>query len=136
MEQDQRQQTALALGAMLIPLFFVVMFAVCIIGTYHKPHPDGIKVGIVGPPQLTAPLRAGIQQRAGSAFDLSQVPTVAEAAHDVRQRDLNAAFVPTAESGAAGDRDRRQRQRTNRRDGGRDSCPRGHCGPGAAARRE
>lgn len=97
MEQDQRQQTALALGAMLIPLFFVVMFAVCIIGTYHKPHPDGIKVGIVGPPQLTAPLRAGIQQRAGSAFDLSQVPTVAEAAHDVRQRDLNAAFVPTAD---------------------------------------
>ena len=93
---DQQQQTLLGLGAMLIPLAFVIMFAVCIIGTYHKPHPNGIKVAVVGPPSLTAPLRAGIEQQAGSAFDVSQVPTVAEAAHDVRQRDLNAAFVPTA----------------------------------------
>jgi hypothetical protein len=41
---SQREQTRLALGAMLIPLFFVVMFAVCIIGTYHKPHPHDIKI--------------------------------------------------------------------------------------------
>ena len=96
-QPDQHQQTLLGLGAMLIPLAFVVMFAVCIIGVYHKPHPDGIKVGVVGPAPLTAPLRAGIEQQAGSAFDVSQVPTVAEAAHEVRQRDLNAAFVPTAD---------------------------------------
>jgi hypothetical protein len=93
---DERQQTLLALGGMLIPLFFAAMFALFIIGTYHKPHPNDIKVGVVGPSQLTAPLVAGIEQKAGSAFQISQVPTVAEAAHDVRQRDLNAAFVPTA----------------------------------------
>ena len=96
-EEQQRSQTQLGLGAMLIPLFFVAMFALCIIGTYHKPHPNGIKVGVVGPPPLTAPLRAGIEKEAGSAFDISQVATVGEAAHDVRQRDLNAAFVPTAD---------------------------------------
>jgi hypothetical protein len=94
-DNGQREQTRLALGAMLIPLFFVSAFALCIIGTYHKPHPDDIKLGVVGPAAQTAQLRAGIQKAAGSAFDIRQVTTVAEAAHDVNQRDLDAAFVPT-----------------------------------------
>jgi hypothetical protein len=91
----QREQTRLALGAMLIPLFFVAAFALCIIGTYHKPHPNDIKLGVVGPTAQTAPLRIGIEKATGSAFDIRPVPTVAQAAHDVRQGDLNAAFVPT-----------------------------------------
>jgi len=95
-QEEQRAQTRLALGAMLIPLFFVVMFAACIIGAYHTPHPDGIKVGVVGPAARTAQLRAGLEKAAGSAFDVRQVATVAEAARDVRARDLDAAFVPTA----------------------------------------
>ena len=81
---------------MLVPVFFVIAFAVCIIGTYHKPHPNNIKVGVVGPPALTAPLRAGLEKAAGSAFDIRPVVTVADAAHQVRQRDLNAAFVHAA----------------------------------------
>jgi hypothetical protein len=93
--EAQRKQTGLAIGAMLIPLFFVVLFSVCIIGTYHRPEPDGIKVGIVGPPAATAPLKAIVEKEAGSTFDFSQTPSLSEAAHDVRQRDLNAAFVPT-----------------------------------------
>jgi hypothetical protein len=95
-QEEQRAQTRLALGAMLIPVFFVIGFAVCIIGVYHKPHPHDIKVGVVGPAAQTAPLRAGLQKAGGSALEISQVATVAEATHDVRQRDLNAAFVPTA----------------------------------------
>jgi hypothetical protein len=51
-------QTQRALGAMLVPLFFVAAFAACIIGSYHKPHPDGIKLGVAGPPAATAQLRA------------------------------------------------------------------------------
>ena len=94
-QNEQRAQTQLALGAMLVPLFFVIMFATCIIGTYHKPHPNSIKVGVVGPAAQTAQLRAGLEKAAGSAFDIRSVATVAEAAHSVRQRDLNAAFVPT-----------------------------------------
>ena len=117
---SRRQQTRLALGAMLIPIFFVMMFALCIIGTYHKPHPHGIKVAVVGPAAQTAPLRAGLAKAAGSAFDISQAATLAEATHDVRERDLNAAFVPTARAEAARDRDRRRRRRAHRRDGGRD----------------
>jgi hypothetical protein len=95
-ENEQRVQTRVALGAMLIPIFFVIAFAACIIGTYHKPHPNNIKVGVVGPAAQTAELRAGLEKAAGSAFDIRQVPSVAQATHDVRQRDLNAAFVPTA----------------------------------------
>jgi hypothetical protein len=97
LQDVQREQTRLALGAMLIPIFFVVMFAACIIGTYHKPHPNGIEVGVVGPAAQTAPLRAEIAKAAGSAFDISQVSSVDEAVNAVRQRDLNAAFVPTAD---------------------------------------
>lgn len=93
---DQRAQTRLALGALLVPIFFVSMFALCIIGTYHQPHPNGIKVGLVGPAAQTAPLRAGLEKTGGSAFAISQVATVADATHAVRQRDLNAAVVPTA----------------------------------------
>ena len=68
-QDEQREQLRLALGAMLIPLFFVIMFAVCIIGTYHKPHPNAIKVGVVGPAAQTAPLRATLEKATGSAFD-------------------------------------------------------------------
>jgi hypothetical protein len=93
---DDGQQTRLALGAMLIPLFFVVMFALCITGTYHKPHPHGIKVAVVGPAARTAPLRAGLAKASGSAFEISRLATPAEAAHAVRERDLNAALVPPA----------------------------------------
>jgi hypothetical protein len=96
-DQEQREQMRLALGAMLIPLFFVVMFAVCIIGTYHKPHPHDISIGVVGPAQQTAPLRAAMQKAAGSAFDVRQVTTPAAAERSVRQRDLNAAYLPSAD---------------------------------------
>jgi hypothetical protein len=95
---NQTEQTRLALRALTIPIFFVTLFALCIIGVYHGPHPDGIKLGVVGPPAQTAPLRAKLDRVAGSAYDISQVTTVAQATHDVRHRDLDAAFVPTADA--------------------------------------
>jgi hypothetical protein len=92
----QLTETQVAVAAMLVPLFFVAAFAACIIGSYHKPHPNHIKVGVVGPAAQTAPLRAGLAKSAGSDFTISEVPTVAQATHDVRQRDLDAAYVPAA----------------------------------------
>jgi hypothetical protein len=96
-QHDERAQTKRALAALLVPLFFVVMFSACIIGTYHKPHPSDIKVGVVGPEAATAPLRDALVKAAGSTFDIRPVETVAAAAHAVRQRDLDAAFVPTGD---------------------------------------
>src|SRR3954466_7286153 len=66
--QDERAQTRLALAALLVPIFFVIGFAPRIMGAYHKPHPNGIKVGVVGPAGRTAALRARLEQAAGSAF--------------------------------------------------------------------
>jgi hypothetical protein len=93
----QHEQAKLALGAVLIPLFFAIGFAACIIGAYHKPHPHHITVAVVGPPAQTAPLRAVMAKASGSAFAISRVATVARAAHDVRGRDLDAAFVPSVD---------------------------------------
>ena len=49
-QDDVRAQTHRAIGALLVPIFFVAMFSLCIIGTYHKPHPNDIRVGFVGLP--------------------------------------------------------------------------------------
>ena len=92
---SEPSQTRLALGAMLIPLFFVTAFALCIIGVYHKPHPHDIALAVVGPPAQTAPVRAGLARVGGSAFAVSSIPTAAEATHAVRQREVVAAFVPS-----------------------------------------
>jgi hypothetical protein len=96
-QHDQRTQTKLGVAALVVPVFFSIMFAACIIGSYHRPHPRDIKVAVVGPTAQTAPVRAGLEKAAGTAFKISQVPTVAQAAHAVHQRDLDAAYVPTAD---------------------------------------
>ena len=110
-DNGQREQTRLALGSTLVPLFFAIGFALCIIGVYHKPHPHNIKVAVVGPPAQTAPLRAGLEKAAGSAFDI-------RAGGDGRR---SGAWSPPApphrglrahrEPAAARDRDHRQRGR-------------------------
>ncbi|WP_028066965.1 hypothetical protein [Solirubrobacter soli] len=87
----QRIQTKLALGALLVPLFFVIGFSLSIIGTYHKPHPNGITIGVVAPPQVQARLALA----APPAFVIRPAATVAEAARAVRERELKAAFVPS-----------------------------------------
>src|SRR6478672_12350736 len=94
--EQQRIQMRLAVAGMLVPLFFAIGFATCISGAYHKPHPNNITVAIVGRPAHTAPLLATLVKAGGSDFEISRVRTVAEATHDVRQRDLVAAFVPSS----------------------------------------
>jgi len=94
----QRTESKAAIGILLVPIFFVIGFSACIIGAYHKPHPNNIKFGVVGPSALTAPLRAGLEKQAAPlGFEISQIDSVPQAVADVRQRKLNAAFVPTAD---------------------------------------
>jgi hypothetical protein len=101
-DRGRPSQTQIAVGAMLVPLFFVAAFAACIIGSYHKPHPNDIKFGVVGSAAHTAPLRAGLARAAGSAFDIRSSATIPQAVHDVRERNLNAAFVTGAAPGQPG----------------------------------
>jgi hypothetical protein len=49
-------------AGLVVPIFFAIMFAACIIGSYHRPHPNHTKVAVVGPAAQTAQLRAGVQE--------------------------------------------------------------------------
>jgi hypothetical protein len=93
--EEQRAQTQLAVGAMLVPIFIVILFAACILGTYHKPDQNRIKIGVVGPATQTAARRAGLEKSASSAVAIWPAATIGGAVHDVRQSDLDAAIVPT-----------------------------------------
>jgi hypothetical protein len=73
------------------------MFSACIMGTYHKPHPHHITIGVVGPAAATALLRDGLDRAGGSAFETVSVGTDAEAAAGVRHRNLTAALLPTTD---------------------------------------
>ena len=81
---------------MAVPIFFAIGFAACIIGAYHKPHPNSIKLGVVGPAAETARSCAAVLQAAGSSFDDQPGRDGRDATHDVRHRILDAAFVPHA----------------------------------------
>jgi hypothetical protein len=54
------------------------MFATCIIGTYHKPHPNNIKVGVVGP---TVPTAARSSSYATSAHGFRENESRAHRCH-------------------------------------------------------
>ena len=134
-QDEQRTQTKLAVGAMLVPLFFAIMFATCIIGTLPQAASEQHQVrrGRAGGANSAAARRA----REGGRLDLRH-----QRRHDGRpsgarrpQRNLNAAFVPSVEPEAAGDRDRRHRRRSPRRGGGRDPRPFGRRDTGCAAHR-
>ena len=96
-QEVQRVQTIRALAGMVIPLFVVVMFAGCIIGTYHKPHPNGIKIAVVGPEAETAQVRGALSQTGRGAFVISRASAVEDATQDVSDRQIDAAFVPSAD---------------------------------------
>ena len=96
-QEVQRVQTIRALAAMIVPLFVVVMFAGCIIGTYHKPHPNGIEIAVVGPEASTAQVRGALDQAGRGAFVISRASTVEDATDDVMDRQIDAAFVPSAD---------------------------------------
>lgn len=93
-QDDQRAQTRLALRSMVVPIFFAIGFGLCIMGAYHKPHPNGVKLGVVAPAVPVAPLVTTLERASGSAFAISRVPSVAEGVSDVRHRDLTAVFAP------------------------------------------
>ncbi|SDD76394.1 hypothetical protein [Rhodococcus tukisamuensis] len=48
--------------AMLFPLFFVVMFALCYISAFHAPTPQDVKLALVGPTQQTSRVADQIAQ--------------------------------------------------------------------------
>jgi hypothetical protein len=97
--QDQRRQLRLALAALALPAFFVIGFALCYTSAFQSPAPHGVQVVVAGSAAQTAPLRDGLAQAVGPAFDVQAAPTVAAAASQVRDQDLYGAYVPPARPG-------------------------------------
>ncbi len=62
-QEEQRAQTRLALGDTLVRVFYLSMFALCMIGTYHEPHPDDIKLGVVAEALVFLPVPILERQR-------------------------------------------------------------------------
>lgn len=95
----QTTQYRAALKALVFPTYFVVAFALCYISAFHHPQPHHVKVGVVGSAAQVGTLQQQVAAAADDAFDVRIVPTVAQATHLVRDRDLSGAFVPAATGG-------------------------------------
>jgi hypothetical protein len=74
-QQDQHRQLRLAVGALTLPAFFVIAFALCYTSTLQAPAPHGVPVAVAGPAAQTAPLRDGLARAVGPAFDVQMVPS-------------------------------------------------------------
>jgi hypothetical protein len=98
-QQDQHCQLRLAVGAMALPAFFVIGFALCYTSAWQAAAPHGVQVAVAGPTAQTAPLRDGLDRAVGPAFDVQAAPTPAAAAREVRDQDLYGAYVPAAQPG-------------------------------------
>jgi hypothetical protein len=99
-QHDQHRQLRLAVGALALPAFLVIGFALCYVSAWQAPAPHGVPVAVAGPAAQTAPLRDGLARAVGAAFDVQAVPTPAAAAREVRDQDLYGAYVPAAQPGA------------------------------------
>jgi hypothetical protein len=99
-QHDQHRQLRLAVGALALPAFVVIGFALCYIGAWQAPAPHGVQVAVAGPAARTAPLRDGLARAVGSAFDVQALPTPTAAVREVRDQDLYGAYVPAAQPGA------------------------------------
>lgn len=100
-QHEQQRQMRRALTGMALPVFFVIAFTLCFVSAFHSPAPHGVPVAVAGPAAQTAPLRAGLARAVGPAFAVTEVPTVAAAAREMRDQDLYGAYVPAGPGKAA-----------------------------------
>jgi hypothetical protein len=98
-QQDQHRQLRRALAALALPAFFVIGFVLCYTSALQAPVPHGVPVAVAGPAAQTARLRDGLARAVGPAFDVRAVPAPAAAAREVRDQDLDGAYVPAARPG-------------------------------------
>jgi hypothetical protein len=96
-----------AAGITVAALTIGFLFITSILGAYHAPTPHDVPIAIVGPVQVTAQVRAALNQRDPGAFDLVSYRSAAAATHEVEYRDAYAALVVPA-SGTTAGKDRAQ----------------------------
>ncbi|GAB2691029.1 hypothetical protein [Kitasatospora kifunensis] len=83
---------------LLTPLLMCLGMALAYQGAFHQPTPHHLKVAVVGQSPQALGLAQGLQAKAGSALDVSTVPSRAAAEQQLRDRDLVGAFLPDQRS--------------------------------------
>ncbi|QDQ98145.1 ABC transporter permease [Tomitella fengzijianii] len=74
--------------AMIFPVFFVVMFALCYISAFHNPTPHDMHLSIVGPQQQASAVAAGIEQGSPGSFDITATSDLGGALDGLASRDI------------------------------------------------
>ncbi|MFT4086240.1 MAG: hypothetical protein QM658_03650 [Gordonia sp. (in: high G+C Gram-positive bacteria)] len=78
----------------VVPALIGVVMVLCYLGGFHKPDPHELAVQVVGQPAVTAPIAAGLHQKAGDHLSITTTESIDEARDAIRNRTSSAAFVP------------------------------------------
>ncbi|MEU8590792.1 hypothetical protein AB0C59_27895 [Streptomyces sp. NPDC048664] len=81
---------------LITPLLMCLGMGMAYLGAFHAPHAHGLKVAVVGTSPRQQVLAQTIKDKAGDALDVTTVPDRAAARHQIMDRDLVGAYVPSA----------------------------------------
>ena len=105
-DQHEAQASSPAMKAavaLLLPLFFVVVFPLAFVSALHKPAPHDLPILVVGPTQVVSKITTGLDDTA--SFRATQTDVVSAARSGVENREVDGAVrvtvVPAAKSGAS-----------------------------------
>ncbi|MFJ3212555.1 carboxypeptidase regulatory-like domain-containing protein [Streptomyces flaveolus] len=90
------QKAKALVESLWFPVLFFVGFLVCYMIPFHAPQPHDVDVAVSGP-VAAAEIRAGLDEKAPGAFDITPVKNAEEARHQVENRDVSAAFAMDAD---------------------------------------
>lgn len=74
------------------------LIALTFMGALHSPRPNGVDLGVVGPPQVVEQLSSQLKSADEDAFEVTTFETVEEAKSAILDRKIDAAFAPTPEA--------------------------------------
>lgn len=79
----QKAQMVMVIKAMVFPLFFVVMFALCYISAFHNPTPHNVELALVGPAQQTSVIADQLAAQSPGAFEVTATTDLGGALDDL-----------------------------------------------------
>ncbi|MGW0694911.1 hypothetical protein [Streptomyces sp. NPDC002738] len=83
---------------LLTPLLMCLGMGLAYLGAFHAPQANAhdLKVAVVGTSARSQVLAQAIENKAGDALDVTTLPNRAAARHQIMDRDLVGAYVPSA----------------------------------------
>ncbi|MEU6340991.1 hypothetical protein ABZ883_08570 [Streptomyces sp. NPDC046977] len=82
---------------LVTPLLMCLGMGLAYLGAFHAPEPHGMKVAVVGTGPRAQVLAQTLKDKAGDALDVTTVPTRGAAVHQLMDRDLAGAYLPSAD---------------------------------------